>query len=715
MRLFMRILAVLVLVAVGIHLAAFPARNAPADSGIADAQAGPHSLEWYKQHFSKPACKPGEATACFAPGTSPDVMTYFMDQMGFPDGERYNLGGGWTSQGDPVTLTWSFAPDGLSIPGGVGEATAPSELFSRMDTLFASQGGRATWINRFQQCFDRWAILTGVSYVHVTAAGVDWDDGAGWGTAGNGTTRGDVRISMHNIDGGSNILAYNQFPTNGDMVIDRSEAWQSSGSSNLFLRDVVMHEHGHGLGLAHVCPVFGGGPGSGRLMEPFINTAIDGPQHDEVRGVQRLYGDNDEPNNSTAAATNLGIIPLNTTVNRGAMPAPVVPNTSILSIDGDGEQDYYKFTVNFAAKISLSSVTPVGFTYDSSTQAGNGDCNSGNNVNSLTAQNLAYQIIGPDQVTVLATANSQPAGVAETLGEVQLNGSPGTFYIRIFEASSSSQSQLYNFSFTVVSSSADVTSPTPNPMTFASNPTAAAADAITMTATTATDAGTPPVQYFFDFTSGSGAGGVDSGWILSSTYVNSGVTPNNFYSYRVRAGDSAVPQNVTSYSAAVLGASGIETPTGVSFGATDDTSMVVNADGTFTNVTDPAFGSTAFFFELTPPDGSGANTWVIAPTTTITGLTPCTQYTIRAKARNFQATETPYTDAVVHFTTGCTGCLMEGDMNNNGVVDGDDIAGFTRTKLGVPIGGDYPLCADMGNGGDLDLDTAEFVNLLLGP
>src|SRR6185295_3002916 len=126
-------------------------------------------------------------------------------------------------------------------------------------------------------------------------------DGAVWGSGGNGSTRGDFRISMKNIDGGNGILAYNNFPGGGgDMVIDRSEAWQSSGSSNIFLRDVVMHEHGHGIGLQHVCPVFGGGPGSGRLMEPFINTAIDGPQHDEIRGAQRLYGDRDEPNNNSA-------------------------------------------------------------------------------------------------------------------------------------------------------------------------------------------------------------------------------------------------------------------------------------------------------------------------------------------------------------------------------------------------------------------------------
>lgn len=709
MRLLIRSIFVIALIAALVSMLAPIPAGKTSEKVVSTDDVGPHSAQWYTEHFTKAS---GRAVACFAQGTPPDVVSFFTDQMAWQTDLRYLTNGSWGPQGEPIVLTWSFVPDGLSISSGIGEAVANSELFSRMDTLFAGQGGRATWVSRFQQCFDRWSALMGITHVRVTAAGVDWDDGAIWGSGGNGTTRGDFRISMKNIDGGGNVLAYNNFPgQGGDMVIDRSDNWGSAGSSNIFLRDVVMHEHGHGIGLQHVCPVNGGGPGSGRLMEPFINTAIDGPQHDEVRGSQRLYGDRDEPNNNAATAKDLGTLALNQTVTRGDMPSPVVPNTKILSIDGDGDQDWYKFTVGFAAKISLITVTPAGFTYDSSQQNGDGSCGSGNNINSLSVQNLDFQIIGPDQVTVLATANGLPAGNAESLSTVQLSGSPGTFYIKIFESSSSAQSQLYSFSFTVVSSTADVTPPTPSPETFAVNPSPAGPNAITMTATTCTDSGTPPVLYFFDFTGGSGGGGLDSGWQVSETYVDTGLDPNNFYQYRVRAGDSAVPQNVTGYSATVLGATDVETPTGVSFGTIDDTSMVVNADGTFTNV---GFGTTGFFFEITPPDGTGGNVWVSNPNTTITGLNPCTQYTIRAKARNFQSNETAFTNSVQQFTTGCTGCLLEGDVNHNGTVDGDDIAGFTRVKLGVPSGGDFVLCADMGNG-DLDLDIAEFVSVLTGP
>jgi len=144
--------------------------------------------------------------ACFAPGTDPAVVARFEDVLfpRRPPGSRYFVGSSWSPVGEPTTLTWSLVPDGLYIPGGVGEGGGPSSLFSRMDALF---GSRAVWIAMIRMSFDRWAELTGIEYVHVTAGGgVDWDDGASWGTSGD-SARGDVRIAMHDIDGDSGILA----------------------------------------------------------------------------------------------------------------------------------------------------------------------------------------------------------------------------------------------------------------------------------------------------------------------------------------------------------------------------------------------------------------------------------------------------------------------------------------------------------------------------
>ena len=156
-------------------------------------------------------------TVCFAPGTDPVYVEWFRSTL-HPQPE-FVPGSRWSGAlGSPRTLTWSMVPDGLLITSaGSGDPSGNSELFSRMDALFAGQGGRATWVARVQSCFDRWEAICGVDFTRVTAAGVDWDDGAGWGT-GAGATRGDIRVSMRNIDGLFNTLAYAFFPSNGEMA-----------------------------------------------------------------------------------------------------------------------------------------------------------------------------------------------------------------------------------------------------------------------------------------------------------------------------------------------------------------------------------------------------------------------------------------------------------------------------------------------------------------
>lgn len=93
----------------------------------------------------------------------------------------------------------------------------------------------------------------------------------------------------------------------------------------------------------------------------------------------------------------------------------------------------------------------------------------------------------------------------------------------------------------------DTTAPIPNPSTFGIAPSALTSSTITMTATTSTDSGTPPVQYFFNETSGN-AGGSDSGWQSSATFTDAGLAAGTQYSYRVQTRDSAVPPNVTTFS-----------------------------------------------------------------------------------------------------------------------------------------------------------------------
>lgn len=366
------------------------------------------------------------------------IAAYLGVNSDDPFEDRYNLNSRWSgSQGAPRVITWSFVPDTVSITGapGISEPTSNSSLFATFDAKLA----RATWIAHFQSCFDRWEALTGIDFQRITVGGNDWDDGASWSSAGN-ASRGDMRIGMHPIDGLSNILAYCYFPSNGNMVLDKDDA---VGSSNLFnssnsfrfLRNVVAHEMGHGIGVNHVCS-----NNSSQLMEPFVNTGFDGPRHDDVRAVQRHYGDINEPDNDAASAVNSGAIAVGQTRTLGTIPGVAIPTSSTLSIDADGEIDYHAFSTS---QILLANVTltPVGAVYDSSVQNEDGSCNSGNNVNSLGAANLAFDVrTGADGL--MTTVSAADLGVAESISGVLLSP-PGTYMVKVYEVDAPTTSQMY--------------------------------------------------------------------------------------------------------------------------------------------------------------------------------------------------------------------------------------------------------------------------------
>lgn len=407
---------------------------------------------------------------------------------------RYYLGNRWSgTQGSPRALTWSLVKDGTIIPGAAGEASTPSELFSRMDSLYSSQGGRATWVLRVQQCFDRWAAISGLSFTRVVQppngdGNNDDDDGAAFSSsAGAAGLRGDIRISMHNIDGVNGILAYTFFPSNGDMVFDRSETnFGSSGSLNRFFRNTLMHESGHAFGIDHVCSTT-----AAFLMEPLLGTSFDGPQHDDIRAVHRHYGDNEETDNTTGTATSLGTIPVGATNNTVCnLPPPVngtnPTNTSGCSMDADAEQDYFSFAVTTSCAASIT-VTPLGFSYADNAQNLNGTCQTGTTTDSLTRANLAVQLIGTNGTTVLATASGAAAGVAEVISSSPL-AAAGTYFIRVFESAAQTQTQLYSLSVSISSTGCTGPTVTSHP----SSETICVNDSVTFTVAAS---GTAPLSY----------------------------------------------------------------------------------------------------------------------------------------------------------------------------------------------------------------------------
>jgi len=384
---------------------------------------------------------------CFVPGTPPNDIDAVMRQMpwynGGLSGPRFNqvsrwsvtaTDGGTGNEGDPITLTYSFPPDGTTIPQLLsGFPSRPNDFNAWMNGIYGSQ---AVWQPIYDEVFVRWSELTGISYTFEPN-----DDGVNLNqNPGILGVRGDVRIAGMLLDGNSGTLAYNNFPDDGDMVFDTGDGFYADTSNDsLGLRNVIAHEHGHGIGQAHVCPINGS-----KLMEPFINLGFDGPQHDEVRNAHSFYGDTAEPNNSVAQATALAPFSVPEARILGNEPAPFFNEGATLSIDANGEVDVFEVTVNAQASLSIT-LFAIGLVYEDTPQAcggAPGSCCTGSFTDSESQANLAVEVIGTDGTTVIASANNTAAGNDELLSNIILDA-PGTYYVRVSEAGGVSQPQLY--------------------------------------------------------------------------------------------------------------------------------------------------------------------------------------------------------------------------------------------------------------------------------
>ncbi|MEM6457690.1 MAG: matrixin family metalloprotease [Acidobacteriota bacterium] len=372
---------------------------------------------------------PGAPVACFAPGTDPDYIAEVAARTAeitqrlsvqmrddAPAG-RFQLSNRWTttatdgfglSQGDPTTMTWSYIPDGTNISGFIGEPPGPSDLQAWLTGIY---GNFNTWHQIFVEVFDRWAELTGNTYVYEPN-----DDGAAFvNSSGQLGVRGDLRIGAHRIDGPFNVLGYNFFPNTGDMVLDSDDTlFNNTSNDSLNLRNTLSHEHGHGLGFNHVCP-----RNTSKLMEPQLTTAFDGPQEDDILAGQRFYGDPNEPNDTAATAT--PVLAAGEMLTRGA-------SVSLASIDDNLDADVYSFMA-VAGTVDVT-LTPTGSSYLNGPQLSNGACSAGTTFNALTVSNLALEVLDTDGTTVLDSIDANGAGDGEMLTGVVLP-SAGTYFVRV--------------------------------------------------------------------------------------------------------------------------------------------------------------------------------------------------------------------------------------------------------------------------------------------
>jgi hypothetical protein len=108
-----------------------------------------------------------------------------------------------------------------------------------------------------------------------------------------------IRFGHEHIDGPYNVLGYGYYPgptssgLAGDIVLDDSENWSVNPASGIDFLEVVEHEIGHALGMAHEPPPAQGGTDA--IMNPVYAGRFHGPgtsflYQDDVNGIEALYG-----------------------------------------------------------------------------------------------------------------------------------------------------------------------------------------------------------------------------------------------------------------------------------------------------------------------------------------------------------------------------------------------------------------------------------------
>jgi hypothetical protein len=350
-----------------------------------------------------------------------------------------------STRGNPRTLTYGVVPDGTTINGtsrSTEDASDPSDLVAFLNSTV---GDESVWSALIDDAYQRWGELSGLTMIRETN-----DDGVAMGQSGSRGqlgVRADMRIGGRFIDGdGSGVLAYNYTPDNGDQVIDTSNTSFYGRTSNNYraLRNVLMHEAGHGLGFSH----FESNNSNG-LMEPLINTSFDGPQHDDILAVQRNYGDALEKNggnDSVANATGLGVFSGADTLSIGTdaddnTAFVAASETDFVSIDGTSDTDVFSFSLLGTDVFEFTLLLdPKGPTYNEGPQDG---AQSVFNTKALT--DLELELLDSSG-SILASANLTAAGDSETINTVL---TPGDYFARVSTASGATDNvQLYRLDVT---------------------------------------------------------------------------------------------------------------------------------------------------------------------------------------------------------------------------------------------------------------------------
>lgn len=198
-----------------------------------------------------------------------------QEPIPIPEPRFVQTGSKWSQPGGlgaPLTITYSYSNllDG-GLPGGL----SPSEIRAAVE-----------------EALGEWAAVAPLNFIEQVDAGPDPSQSD---TSYSAINRPLLRFGHHFIDGssGQNTLAHAFDPgtngINGDIHFDNGNTWGLRPSGNVIdLLEVMTHELGHTLGLAHEDDV-------NAIMNSFYSRRYSGLGsaflfQDDINGIQAIYG-----------------------------------------------------------------------------------------------------------------------------------------------------------------------------------------------------------------------------------------------------------------------------------------------------------------------------------------------------------------------------------------------------------------------------------------
>jgi len=185
-----------------------------------------------------------------------------------------------------------------------------------------------------------------------------------------------------------------------------------------------------------------------------------------------------------------------------------------------------------------------------------------------------------------------------------------------------------------------------------SSVTADSTTQLTVASNTAADAssGLHATPYWFDETTGNSGGSDSTDWQAGTGFVDSGLSPNTQYTYRVKARDAVVNESSYSATSSKYTLANVPSAPTVSNPAESSLKVVINENSNPSNTTYAIYETTTGKYvdstdgslDLVSEDWKAYSSWGGASGITVTGLSTNTTYTFEVKAKNGDNVQTAF-------------------------------------------------------------------------